>query len=327
MNYAKHTKTRWTDEELAVLKEHWLKPDGVKIVQELLPHRHYNSIKATALNRGLKRWIQYTKDEGFFDTLNDTSNVIAGFVAADGCISEERRSFVITISAKDKDYLEKIRCHVKHSGELIEGSRPAGHIIVSRGKEYVQKETHHVTLLVSDCARWIESLQKTWNITPRKSHTLQPPNLTNLRHILCYQSGLIDGDGWVCLNKKIDSKHGKILEISVMGTQELMTWVKKTFDYITPGEDEAQVKTNTSNNYTYSVKGMRAYVMAKVFLSLDILRLDRKWDLARNYIALLEAPGGMSPKMTTYLKKTGFDPTLINRLQTEEILLPAVPNA
>lgn len=321
MNYAKHTKTRWTDDELAVLKEHWLKPDGVKIVQELLPHRHYNSIKAMAYNRGLVRWTQYTKDEAFFDASNDASNVIAGFVAADGCISEERRSFVITISAKDKDYLEKIRNHVKHSGALIGGSRPAGHVIVSRGKEYIQKETHHVTLLVSDCTRWIESLQKTWNITPRKSHTLQPPNLTNLRHILCYLSGLIDGDGWVCLNKKADAKHGKVLEISVMGTKELMTWVKKIFDYITPGENEAQVNNNTSNNHTCSVKGMRAYVIAKVFLSLDILRLDRKWDLAREYITLLDQPGGMSPKMTTYLRKTGYDPTLSGRLQTEDIVI------
>ncbi len=315
---------RWTPEELTILKDNYLKPDGIKIIQALLPHRGYNSIKGMANVNGLKRWIAHTKNRQFFDIPNDLNNVIAGFFAADGCITTRDDRFVICLARKDLGHLEAIRNHLEYSGPLTHRQTKGG-IYRRRGKEYIVKKSECSTLQIADCREWVTALNQYWNITPRKTNTLQPPNLTNLRHILCYLSGLIDGDGWVCLNKKADSKHGKVLEISVMGTKELMTWVKRVFDYITPGQTGGQIKpTSSPNGAVYTVRGTRAYLLAKVFLSLDILRLERKWQAAREYMALLEQTGGVTPKMQRWIGQSGFDETLINRLQTEEISLLVV---
>lgn len=314
----------WKPEELVILKENYCKPDGPKIIQALLPHRGYNSIKGMANVNGLKRRPVFMKNLNFFAEPNDQNNTVSGFIAADGCITGQKYDRLnITLSEKDRDYLEKIRNLTEYSGQVytyqpkLQTMTPVGST-----KEYTIGHNKIVTLQIGQCDQWISDLKKHWNITPKKTHTLQPPNLTNLRHILCYLSGLIDGDGWVCLNTKPDAKHGKVLEISVMGTKELMTWVKKVFDYITPGQTRADIKlTESPNGAVFTIRGVRAYLLARIFLSLDILRLDRKWDAAREYISLLESTGGVTPKMQRWINESGYDPTLLARLQTEDIVI------
>lgn len=332
-----HTSSRkpkidqdWTPEELSLLQEHYCKPDGPRLLQQLLPHRGYNSIKGMANVKGLKRRPVFTKNKLFFRQGSENSHMLSGFIAADGCITGQKYDRLnITLSIKDQDHLHAIKDLLEYSGEIYTYQPKLRTMIDKRsGKEYLIGKDPHCTLQIGQCDEWIADLKQTWNITPRKSHTLQPPNLTNLCHILCYLSGLIDGDGWVCLNKKADSKHGKVLEISVMGTKELMTWVKRVFDYITPGQTQADIKSTSSpNGAVYTVRGTRAYLLSKVFLSLDILRLERKWQAAREYGKLLEETGGFTPKMQRWIALSGFDFGLINRLQTEEIVLPDVPNA
>lgn len=320
------TNVPWTDAELKILKENYCKPDGIKIIQTLLPHRGYNSIKGMANVRfGLRRKPVFEKRHNFFSVPNDHNNVIAGFIAADGCIGDSHR-LTITLSSKDADHLESIRQQVGYTGRIYEYKMKERLMTPPDSvKTYIIGKTPIVTLQIGDCNQWLHDLNQIWNITPRKTHTLRPPNLTNLRHIICYLSGLIDGDGWICLNNKADSKHGKVLEISVMGTKELMTWVKRVFDFLTPGQIGGQIKpTSSPNGAVYTVRGTRAYLIAKIFLSLDILRLERKWAAAREYIALLESTGGVTPKMQRWISLSGFDSSLPNRLQTEEILLPLV---
>lgn len=314
----------WTDQELHWLREHYTRPDGIKVLMGLMPHRGYNSIKGMANVNGLTRWVPYIKDREFFNHLNDLNNVIAGFFAADGCITSRDNRFVINLARKDVEHLDRIRQHLGYDGPLTHHTSKGGATVEKNGKTYVIGPAESSILQIADCPEWVVALNRHWNITPRKTNTLQPPNLTNLRHALCYISGLIDGDGWVCLNAKDESIHGKVLEISVMGTKELMEWVKWVFDQITPGQTRSAIKpTSSPNGAVYTVRGTRAYVIAKVLLSLDILRLDRKWQNARDYIVLLESDGGTSGKMARWIVACGLDATLIDRLQSSEIALPA----
>lgn len=217
--------------------------------------------------------------------------MVAGFFAADGCVDDVGQRVNITLCEKDKDHLDKIRKLLEYSGPLYVG-RPIQREITNKhnGKKYIIGKNQTSILVISRAQQWIKDLNDVWKITPRKTFTLEPPPLTDRRLQLCYLSGLIDGDGWITLNKTPENTYGCTLEISVMGAKELMEWTKTIFDAITPANTGNRVKSTKSKDIRcITLRGMRAYQIAKTFLALDIPRLDRKWDKAREFIRLVDS--------------------------------------
>ena len=151
------------------------------------------------------------------------------------------------------------------------------------------------------CDQWYHDLGYHWNITPRTTATLMPPNLTDNRLKMAYISGLTCGDGWIC--KTVNDSGYLSFGMGFTGTKDLLEWVQSTFNSLVPNMDAKKLSDNKSPNCRdYCVWGATFYWLAKMFLSLDIPRLERKWDLARMFVSRVEA-GNVSTKMLTQIKK------------------------
>lgn len=275
----------WTPEEREILKQNYTKVKSLKELLPLFPDREYDGIRSMANVMGLFRTVPHTKDKTFFNIPNILNCSIAGFIAADGCITENKKikRLAIGLAIKDEDYLLKIKDLLKYSGPLTYqtynyhfDNKTKNGIVVYDGT------AKRCDLQICDCKDFVENLQKYWNIAPRKTLTLMPPNLSDTKLMMAFISGLIDGDGWIYKDKEL-------YNIGIMGTLELMTWVKNTFDYLVPLGSNCQLTHESNKNtYSYKVSGVKVYWLAKIFLSLDIIRMHRKWNLLKEYIDKVE---------------------------------------
>lgn len=81
----------WSDTEDQLIKENYFLVKSMEQIVDLLKDRGfdrtYGAIRARATLLGLHKKIVYTKDETFFNQPNVTNSCVAGFIAADGCIT------------------------------------------------------------------------------------------------------------------------------------------------------------------------------------------------------------------------------------------------
>lgn len=301
-------KNFWTEQEDKILKQFYLEDDFLAKIRQHVPNRCYNAIKARANLLGMKRVILPTKDDDFFATPNIHNAVVCGFFAADGCISNGR--FTISISQKDLTYLVYIKNLLRFTGNInLFTTKPL--ITPGSPMPYIFKGC---SLQFGNCNKMIRDLRQVWGITERKTHTIKAPPIQDLKIALSFVNGLIDGDGWICLAKASNARYGNSLNINVMGTEDMMRWVKAIFDSLTPLSTEANLlKTSTTGIYSYKISGIRAYLIGKLMLKLDIIRLDRKWDKVREYINTIE--NRPRNHLSSYLlKHSGFDYALYDNI-------------
>lgn len=233
-------------------------------IMSRLPGFSYNSIKNRAAvldlqgNRPLVlsdarrgKGKKYQLNETFFDEVGLLQSYWAGFIAADGCVSYKRNRLAIRLHVKDAEHLEKFREAVGYTGPT--------HKVAARGTSGPQ-----VLLQCHSVHKWLANLREFYNITPRKSLTLKSPDLDE-KNAMAYIIGYIDGDG--CVSKK---------SVQLIGTKEVLTWIKGWFDYWAPIKRMANVRP--FKNYSlYSVGGKRAMSLLLTMLSVAVPRLERKW--------------------------------------------------
>ncbi|MBD2076247.1 hypothetical protein H6F86_20670 [Phormidium sp. FACHB-592] len=142
------------------------------------------------------------------------------------------------------------------------------------------------TISISCCQNWFDDLEKHWNITPRKSLTLQPPNNLNPEHSLAYVKGFFDGDGCAHLRKN------GILTLCFYGTFESLDWIKSICDRVSPQyTDDWREKSRKTSElvqagkiYNYSISGYRAEQLAEEILKLELPGMLRKWDKIKEWL-------------------------------------------
>lgn len=302
MNYFK-------PEEDEIIKEYFL-TKSIKELCELLPGRSYDSIKSRKRSLGFVR-KPATYNINFFQTPNLINCQIAGFISADGAISynKEKPRLVINISNVDRNYLEQICKTIEYNGSIYCYTR-----------ENLIKNYRHPTgppkrsvstmcsIYVSNCPRWKDDLESNFSIVPNKTLVLQPPKLNNIDLVLAFISGNIDGDGSVILYKRNEGNLTTRLNISLLGTYDLLFWVKTWMNKIFPTYASSQVRPERAGSkiYNYVISGAEAYLFSKMVLSMPLLRLDRKWNNAREYIKIFEShemSGDMKIKLGKLLNK------------------------
>lgn len=289
----------WTEQEINTLKESYPKVDKVDEMRTLLPGRTYSAIRSKAEDMGIINRFLPTQNNTFFNEPNEINSAIAGFIAADGCVSDKGRIH-INLSRKDRNHLEKIVELTKYEGNIYDYESKFSVAININGKaERVPGQT--LTSLVQiQAPQWAEDLKKHWNIVPRKTFLMIAPNVVDIRLSLAYISGLIDGDGWIVQSTPCSYM------IAIMGTHALMTWVKSIFDAIVPANSKngQHLKSvSDKDSYEYKITGTKAYWLGKLLLSLDIPRLDRKWDKLRSFIYYIENEPDRSTRRKSDLKK------------------------
>ncbi|MFB2894654.1 hypothetical protein ACE1CI_17235 [Aerosakkonemataceae cyanobacterium BLCC-F50] len=90
-------------------------------------------------------------------------------------------------------------------------------------------------------------------------------------------TGYFDGDGCVSL---IEKGRGLRINLTFVGTLEMMVWIQKLCDQIAPpisGREGSQARAK-ERIAIYGVSGRRAEIIARKVLTLKIPKLARKWD-------------------------------------------------
>lgn len=275
---------RWTTEEDDLLKRFY----SIKTNKELnkILNRSLDGIQGRAKNLGLKKEIGggFTRSTSvnysFFKDPNVLNAYWAGFIAADGCVLDNG-SVSISLSTKDTNHLMRFMEDCSYTGRLsYESSRVTN---IYGHKSHCGEKSKLSINGVSNT--WIKDLYKNFSITPRKTFTLTPPNITNKEHILSYIVGYLDGDGCLYINnvKKNGVLVKKRLYANFLGTQELLVWIVDFLNMYIPSVYNSLVR-NYGSIYTLSFSGKRLYKFIDISCSLDIPRLKRKWEPAVEFI-------------------------------------------
>ena len=183
---------KWTQEELELLKKHYSGKEGIDILSKLL-NRGRGAIIAQGKKFKLKRLSFYTKNENFFETPNIINCAISGFLAADGNLMEPKYNcnkqshggnVSLSLNVKDINILEKIKKATEYNGKIFI-RKTNWNIKNYRNLELPSRSGSSIIayLKFNSAARWINDLNKNWNITPRKTLTMEAPNITELDHI------------------------------------------------------------------------------------------------------------------------------------------------
>jgi hypothetical protein len=234
------------------------------------------SLGTTTIHRILKRNNIKTRgvseaqrnkniNHGFFNTYNEQSCYWAGFLAADGCLCNKNRSYIIsvTISAKDLSHLEKFASSIGYDRKILIKECKTSYGI----SEYVR-------LSFASKEMFADLLEK-FNIAEKKSLILVPPTIP--QHLTVnFIRGYFDGDGYIL--------RGENRAIGFSGTLNVLAWIKKHIKrYVDVGDPNI---ISDKNIYSLRFTGnIQAPKIVKWLYghSSNETRLDRKYNIALKY--------------------------------------------
>jgi DNA-binding transcriptional regulator WhiA len=156
----------------------------------------------------LDNTLGYSYKARFFQDQNIRSAYWAGFLMADGNISDDGRLQII-LSRQDKSILENFVKEIDYDGKINDYEE--------YNKEY--QKTYYKSQLAIRNKYWIEDF-KQWGIIPRKTLEYIKPNIKN-KYLGWYVKGLFDGDGSV--NVKLPNN--TISRIEIIGHPQLMNFL------------------------------------------------------------------------------------------------------
>jgi hypothetical protein len=260
-------RNQWTREEDVYLMENYGKIKTGDILINLsnrtIEDIHYRVQKLGVRGTpGLSR--SFAVNDSFFDEPNLENCYWAGFIAADGCISRKNR-VALALGEYDKEAIDNLKEKLCFSGPI--------HKV-----KCLNKRTNHIVYrydIVVSSNNIVNKLQEHWNITPRKTLTLQPPrDYIKDELALAYIIGYFDGDGSWLIKPKFD--------VRFTGTKFLLEWIKSYIDKYSPIKEKNKpinVRPGNGNCFDLSIRGLRGRVFHQKLLEIQIpFRLTRKWD-------------------------------------------------
>lgn len=163
--------------------------------------------------------LNYDINHHLFSTDTEESFYLAGFIAADGCISQHKSNepncMTICLSQKDEDHLLKIKNALQFSGPIKN--------IKSTIKKYPDVIYHMVKFDIYS-KQIINDLKK-FDIGPRKSLTYNFPEWLNTHpSVNHFMRGYFDGDGSFYLNNETNNER---VVFSLRGTTNFLTIFKQ----------------------------------------------------------------------------------------------------
>lgn len=253
----------WTQYEIETLSTFY-HLRMTKELADLLPSRTLSSIfqKARSLNLKANRKLtrkQYQVDDNYFSVPNMENSYWAGFIAADGNIGDPKDRVRIKLIASDAHHLEVFQRCCNSTSPIMDSYNGL--------KKYANLEIHGVP-------QWKDDLRRNFNITPRKSLTLQPPLYLSRENSLAFIAGYLDGDGCI-FQEKPPTGHLR-LGVQVTGTHEVLRWIKNWFDEIAPSKYQANV-CSVGRVYSYKIVGKKAALVLRGLLHMPSPKLGRKW--------------------------------------------------
>jgi hypothetical protein len=268
----------WSEEEMSVLRSS-LNLMPYKEIQALLPLRTIAAIKRRAdlmnlrKNRSqmcsLSRRIVSVNRE-FFDVPGLVNSYWAGFIAADGCVIDHPRfELRLGVHPKDRGHIERFALDVGFNGQISE-------------KTYERKEVRDgygsfdrsARVVICSVPEWVSALANNFNVTPRKTFTLQPPKLLDRDCSLAFLAGLIDGDG--CIHVSPEYRGRPRARTILVGTEVVLLLVQDLLGSIDFAVEKGCVRKNRGCfKYGWGHKATLQLYEAVRGLGLPLMK--RKW--------------------------------------------------
>lgn len=194
----------------------------------------------------------HERNSNFFCFPSPQNSYWAGFIAADGNITEDN-SLRIGLDCRDIGLLNRFKEEIEYSGNIKIYKKKIG-------RPYCRIEIFD-NQIVSD-------LRENWNITQRKTKTLIPPNIDEEDNIMAFIIGYIDGDG------NIGKRENK--QVQICGTIELLSWMKNVLIKFCNCEFKNNIY-KTRGIYTFSFVGKNSDKFFEWCKKYNGYKLERKW--------------------------------------------------
>jgi hypothetical protein len=205
-------------------------------------------------------------NHGFFSTYSEQSCYWAGFLAADGCLCNKNRSYIIsvTISAKDSNHLEKFASSIGYDRQMLIKKSKTSYGI----SRYVR-----VTFASKEM---FTDLSEKFNIVEKKSLILIPPAIP--QHLTTdFIRGYFDGDGHIL--------KGKNKAVGFSGTLDVLTWIKKHIKKCVSVGDPNIIDDKNIYCLRFTGNVQAPKIVNWLYKqSTNETRLDRKYSIALKYI-------------------------------------------
>lgn len=215
--------------------------------------------------------INYSIKHDVFENYTKTSCYWGGFLAADGYIGgggnklKEVRYLSFGLKESDLNQVLKFKSFVETDKELITNVK---------GKFISYQLNITSSKICGD-------LSKNYNLKQNKSLTLLPPPITNNILKDSFIIGYIDGDGCIFYNNRPNlERQQSILGISIIGTIELLNFIKDRFEKILNVNLSNCIKrkrNNNKNTFVLSISNKRARDIYIHYYKIEVPKLNRKW--------------------------------------------------
>lgn len=194
-------------------------------------------------------------NNNFFSTRNMKSAYWAGFIAADGCI-HDNKNVSIDLQYKDRSQIFKLKAALKHEGHVFE-----------------RRSDKKFSRLAFKSEKIVIDLKRIYNISSRKSLTLKSPNIKQENIIRAFIRGFMDGDGSIYY---YNNKRG--CAVSFNGTKEMLVWVKSNIKkYIPELSNPTIIYNRPIHKLTFTGEQV-ARILDWIYIYSDAwTRLDRKY--------------------------------------------------
>ena len=200
-------------------------------------------------------------NENYFEKLTIENCYWAGFLAADGSISDDGH-LALQISDKDYEHCKKFAETIEFTGKL---------------SQYIRKNGIGMCAFSIKSEKLCQDLKKHFNIIPRKTLVLQPPNLQEKEHIYAYIIGYIDGDGWISLRKNYN--HPKL---GFIGQENIIKWILEHLSNLLTGIEKEKFMTKKIQKYINHCSVSMSNITSVKYIiqylqKYNVPKLDRKW--------------------------------------------------
>ena len=216
---------------------------------------------------------KYSVDDNFFAVPNELNSYYAGFIAADGCIIEKQlkncttKYLNIAIHSKDVELLEQFKKDINYNGPIS----------YYKNNEFVRISINSTKI--------VDDLRTNFNITPRKTFTLEPPNLIETSQIASFIIGYIDGDGSISFSNDYARGRQKNMVIGIVGTYSMLSWILQFCQNITNSTHKTKPcvskggfeNKNGKKQYTVNISNKWCRNVFLKFWDINVPKLKRKW--------------------------------------------------